>query len=83
MHIEAKAKTINTAKIEDEILPVYRKVNALLMALEGVGKQAMNAGDERVAIIELVLAIRGDLTDFKSRYGIKSDSELFAEHGRL
>ncbi len=62
--------TVEATDIEDSALTAYNNANALLMALEGRGKQAIEEGHEAYALTELALAIRNANADILKACGL-------------
>lgn len=64
MQTEAKGNATFTANdIEEPALLAFNTSNAILMALEGFGKHAMEEGHEIRALTELALAARNANAD--------------------
>jgi hypothetical protein len=63
-------KATSLLDLEVPALTAYHNANALLMALEGTGKHAIEEGHEVRALTELALAIRNATADILKTCGL-------------
>ena len=63
-------KELSATDIEVPALTAYNNANALLMALEGLGKQAIEQGHEVHALIELAYTVRNANADILKVCGL-------------